>query len=150
MVEICFLFDFLAFQRCTQVFTQSRYVVSRVRDKHGNLRLSKAAKAYHPGRGVYRSSYRNALRLTATENNMAYRTADHLRWQQQPFVVGIEIKLSNNHTCKGVIGRFVDICDDRAGVYPKDFKFVGWHPHCRCYCVPKQARRNLWSISNVC
>ena len=59
----------------------------RVRDKHGNLRLSKAAKAYHPGRGVYRSSYRNALRLTATENNMAYRTADHLRWQQQPFVV---------------------------------------------------------------
>ena len=113
----------------------------RVRDKHGNLRLSKAAKAYHPGRGVYRSSYRNALRLTATENNMAYRTADHLRWQQQPFVVGIEIKLSNNHTCKGVIGRFVDICDDLAGVYPKDFKFVGWHPHCRCYCVPKQASK---------
>ena len=113
----------------------------RVRDKHGNLRLSKAAKAFHPGRGVYRSSYRNALRLTATENNMAYRTADHLRWQQQPFVVGIEIKLSNNHTCKGVIGRFVDICDDLAGVYPKDFKFVGWHPHCRCYCVPKQASK---------
>ena len=113
----------------------------RVRDKHGNLRLSKAAKAYHPGRGVYRSSYRNALRLTATENNMAYRTADHLRWQQQPFVVGIEIKLSNNHTCKGVIGRFVDICDDLAGVYPKDFKFVGWHPHCRCYCIPKQASK---------
>lgn len=113
----------------------------RVRDKHGNLRLSKAAKAYHSGRGVYRSSYRNALRLTATENNMAYRTADHLRWQQQPFVVGIEIKLSNNHTCKGVIGRFVDICDDLAGVYPKDFKFVGWHPHCRCYCVPKQASK---------
>ena len=113
----------------------------RVRDKHGNLRLSKAAKAYHPGRGVYRSSNRKALRQTATENNMAYRTADHLRWQQQPFVVGIEIKLSNNHTCKGVIGRFVDICDDLAGVYPKDFKFVGWHPHCRCYCVPKQASK---------
>ena len=111
----------------------------RVRDKHGNLRLSKAAKAYHPGRGVYRSSYRNALRLTATENNMAYRTADHLRWQQMPFVIGIEIKLSNNHTCKGVIGRFVDICDDLAGVYPKEFKFVGWHPHCRCFAIAKMA-----------
>ncbi len=37
--------------------------------------------------------------------------------------------------------RFVDICDDLAGVYPKDFKFVGWHPHCRCYCVPKQASK---------
>ena len=35
--------------------------------------------------------------------------------------------------------RFVDICDDLAGVYPKDFKFVGWHPYCRCYCIPKQA-----------
>jgi len=32
----------------------------RVRDKHGVLRLSKAARAYHPGRGVYRSSYKNA------------------------------------------------------------------------------------------
>lgn len=111
----------------------------RVRDKHGNLRLSKAAKAYHPGRGVYRSAYKNALRLTATETNMAYRTADHLRWQQIPFVIGIEIKLSNNHTCKGVIGRFVDICDDLAGTYPKDFKFAGWHPHCRCFAVPKLA-----------
>lgn len=111
----------------------------RVRDKHGVLRLSKAAQAYHPGRGVYRSSYKNALRLTATENNMAYRTADHLRWQQMPFVIGIEIKLSNNHTCKGVIGRFVDICDDLAGVYPKEFKFVGWHPHCRCFAIAKMA-----------
>ena len=72
---------------------------------------------------------------------MAYRTADYLRWQQMPFVIGIEIKLSNNHTCKGVIGRIVDICDDLAGVYPKDFKFVGWHPHCRYYCVPKQASK---------
>ena len=28
----------------------------RVRDKHGALHLSKKAEAYHPGRGVYRSS----------------------------------------------------------------------------------------------
>ena len=47
----------------------------RVRDKNGQLRLSQNAKNYHPGRGVYRSAYRNALRLTATETNMAYRTA---------------------------------------------------------------------------
>ncbi len=137
-----FNFQFLRMSRDVRRYLRNPdKLFRRVRDKHGNLRLSKAAKAYHPGRGVYRSSYRNALRLTATENNMAYRTADHLRWQQQPFVVGIEIKLSNNHTCKGVIGRFVDICDDLAGVYPKDFKFVGWHPHCRCYCVPKQASK---------
>ena len=56
-----------------------------------------------------------------------------------PFAIGIEIKLSNNHTCKGVISRFVDICDDLAGVYPKEFKFVGWHPHCRCFAIAKMA-----------
>ena len=49
------------------------------------------------------------------------------------FVVGIEIKLSNNHTMNGV--PLTDICDTLAGRYPKDFKFTGWHPHCRCHVV---------------
>ncbi len=34
------------------------------------------------------------------------------------------------------------------GVYPKDFKFVGWHPFCRCFATPKQADRsevNKWA-----
>lgn len=107
----------------------------RVRDEHGVLRLSKAAAGYNPGQGVYRSSYKNALRLTVTEGNMAYRMSDHERWQQIPFVTGIEVKLSNNHTCNGVA--LTDICDDLAGVYPKNFMFLGWHPFCRCFAVPK-------------
>lgn len=98
----------------------------RVRDEFGQLQLSKRAAAYHPGRGVYRSSYKNARRLAATEINIAYRTADYTRWQQLDFVVGIEIKTSNNHPEP-------DICDDLKGKYPKDFKFTGWHPHCRCH-----------------
>lgn len=98
----------------------------RVRNKHGQLVLSQRAKAYHPGRGVYRSSYKNARRLAATETNIAYRTADYTRWQQLDFVVGIKIVLSGNHPV-------VDICDDLKGRYPKDFKFTGWHPHCRCH-----------------
>lgn len=107
----------------------------RVRDKSGALRLSKAAAAYHPGRGVYRSSYKNALRMTATENNMAYRTADHTRWQALPFVLGIEIHVSNNHPTE-------DICDYFDGKrFPKDFKFTGWHPWCRCYAVSVLASR---------
>lgn len=105
----------------------------RVRDEHGVLQLSKAAQAFHPGQGVYRSSYKNARRLAVTETNMAYRTADYIRWQQLDFVVGIEIRLSNNHTLNGV--PFEDICDFLKGKYPKDFKFVGWHPHCRCHVV---------------
>lgn len=90
-------------------------------------------KKYHPGQGVYRSSYRNAQRLARTETNIAYREADFTRWQQLDFVVGVEIKLSNNHPV-------LDICDDLKGVYPKGFKWVGWHPNCRCYMVPVLAK----------
>jgi hypothetical protein len=55
------------------------------------------------------------------------------------FVVGIEIKLSNNHTLLGADGKphaYYDMCDRLAGRYPKDFKFTGWHPHCRCHAEP--------------
>lgn len=101
----------------------------RVKNQHGQLVLSKNAEAYHPGQGVYRSSYKNALRLTRTETNMAYRTADYERWKQMDFIVGIEVIRSNNpYGC--------DICGSLAGKYPKDFKFVGWHPNCRCRAIP--------------
>lgn len=91
-------------------------------------------KHLHPGRGVYRSSARNAQRLARTETNIAYRTADFERWVQLDFVVGIEIKLSNNHPVS-------DICDDLKGVYPKTFRWKGWHPNCRCYQVPVLAKQ---------
>ena len=110
----------------------------RVKDEHGHLVLSQRAKNFHPGRGVYRSSYMNARRLAATETNIAYRTADYERWKTMDFVVGIEVKLSNNHNCKGIPAgqRYFDICDELAGKYPKEFKFTGWHPHCRCHAEP--------------
>lgn len=111
----------------------------RVRDKGGNLRLSKAASMYHPGQGVYRSSAKNAERLARTEVNMAYREAEYLRWQQLDFVVGFRVMLSNNHTTTDSKGKKVpltDICDELAGDYPKTFKFLGWHPQCRCVVVP--------------
>lgn len=111
----------------------------RVRDKYGNLQLSKAAKLYHPGQGVYRSSAKNAMRLARTEVNMAYRQAEYLRWQQLDFVVGMRIMLSNNHTVldsKGQPQPLVDMCDELCGDYPKTFRFVGWHPQCRCFVIP--------------
>lgn len=87
-------------------------------------------KAYHPGRGVYRSSARNAQRLARTEINMAYRKAEQERWKSFDFVVGYEVKTTQN-------GRHVeDICDCLAGKYRKDFKFLGWHPMCMCYSIP--------------
>ena len=122
-----------------QCLQQPDNLFRRVRDKYGNLRLSKAAALYHPGQGVYRSSARNAQRLARTEVNMAYRQAEYLRWQQLDFVVGIRIWLSNNHTVLDSKGRpqpLVDICDELKGDYPKTFRFVGWHPQCRCQVTP--------------
>lgn len=87
-------------------------------------------KAYHPGRGVYRSSARNAQRLARTEINMAYRAAEQERWKSFDFVVGYEVKITQN-------GKHVeDICDCLKGKYRKDFKFLGWHPACMCYTIP--------------
>lgn len=103
----------------------------RVRDKRGNLVLSKAARAFHPGQGVYRSSVKNAQRLTRSEINMAYRESDFARWQSLDFVVGFEIKRSNHEPLCDC-----DLCAKLVGRYPKTFKFVGWHPQCMCFAVP--------------
>lgn len=134
-----------------QYLKQPDKLFRRVRDEHGQLQLSKRAAAYHPGQGVYRSSYKNARRLAATETNIAYRTSDHLRWQQMDFVVGIEIHLSNNHTLNGK--PFHDICDDLQGRYPKDFVFKGWHPYCRCFATsilktPEEIAKDTQKILN--
>ena len=115
----------------------------RVRDKNGNLKLSKNALKYNPGAGVYRSSYKNAMRLTRTEINQSYREADYLRWQEMDFIVGIEIRRSNHeYGCP--------VCESLKGKYPKNFKFIGWHPHCRCHAIPILATQKelLDSIDN--
>lgn len=102
----------------------------RVRDEKGKLKPSAPMADYHPGQGVYRSSYMNALRLSSTETNINYRQADHDRWQKMDFVLGIEIKRSANNKgpCK--------VCDAMIGKYPKGFVFTGFHPFCICFAVP--------------
>lgn len=84
---------------------------------------------YETGRGVYKSSAKNAMRVARTETNMAYRRADHERWEQLDFVLGQRVQLSKNHPKK-------DICDKLQGDYPKDFVFDGWHPQCFCFVTP--------------
>jgi hypothetical protein len=112
-----------------QYLQEPERLFRRVRDAKGNLKLSKRAAAYHPGRGEYRSSYKNAMRLARTETNAAYRAADCDRWGSIPFVVGMEVKRSNHpFGC--------EVCELLKGKYPKDFVFTGWHPQCRCYIVP--------------
>ena len=102
----------------------------RVRDpKTGKLVPSNPMKNYHPGRGVYRSSYMNARRLTRTEITMAYRQSDMTAFRNLDMVLGYEVKLSAAHP-------EVDICDSMKGRYPKEFTWNLWHVQCLCYCVP--------------
>lgn len=81
------------------------------------------------GRGYYKSSAQNAMRVARTETNIAYRRADNERWQQMDFVLGQRVNLSRSHPKK-------DICDKLAGDYPVDFVFDGWHPQCFCFVTP--------------
>ncbi|GHT02065.1 hypothetical protein AGMMS49525_04790 [Bacteroidia bacterium] len=103
----------------------------RVRDVRGNLKLSASALAYQPGKGVYRSAYKNAMRLARTEINKAYHIADNTRWKQLDFVIGYRVHTTDRkfNTC--------DLCTELQGLYPKDFVFTFWHPQCLCYVTPE-------------
>lgn len=112
-----------------QYLNEPETLFRRVRDSKGQLHLSKNAKLYNPGQGVYRSSHKNALRLASSEINAYYKASENQRWQSMDFVVGFEIKRSNNKfDC--------DMCRSLQGKYPKTFKFTSWHPNCRCYQIP--------------
>lgn len=101
----------------------------RVRNDSGRLIQSQSSmkriksEGITYGRGYYRSSYKNAMRVTRTEINNAYRMSDYHKRQQLDFVVGIEVKRSNHkYDCA--------VCEALKGKYPKDFVFTSWHPHC--------------------
>ena len=107
----------------------------RIRDKFGKLAPSKNALSYHPGRGVYRSAKQNALRLARNEINKAYRLADWERWKKLPFIIGFKIRNSNRiasvcETCKHFDGK----------VFPKTYKFEGFHVSCMCTAIPIMAK----------
>ena len=105
--------------------------MKRVRNEDGSTSWFDADPRDYPvGQGVYHSSYKNALRYTRSTTNIAYRTADYERYQEEAFVLGIEIHTTSNPAHQE------DICDLLAGRYPKDFKWTGWHPNCMCYEVP--------------
>jgi len=101
-----------------QYLNEPNLLFRRVRHK-GILVPSKSARGYHPGSGVYRSSYKNALRLAKNEINMAYRMSDYIRRQELPFVTGIKVHLSASHPR-------LDMCFISA-MY-KVFTSKGWVP----------------------
>ena len=102
----------------------------RIRNAEGKLIMSQPMADYHPGQGVYRSSFKNARRLAVTNTNEMYRISDFDRWQSIDFILGIDVKrsASKRDDCP--------ICDAMEGRYPKDFLFKFWHPQCICYATP--------------
>ena len=114
----------------------------RVRDKHGNLVLSQNAKSFHPGQGVYRSAHKNALRLAADVINTSYRECEQLRISANNDVVGQKISLSPSH-------KTYDLCDDLAGIYPKDFMWSKWHVNCYSYDMEVFTEKGWQKMSEV-
>lgn len=118
---------------------ESDRLYRRVRNsKTGKLEWSETAKSYKPGQGVYRSSYKNAMRLARTEINRGYRQAEWNGYQNNNQIYGFEIVLSNNteNQC--------DVCKRLSGVYPKWFMWTGWHPQCRCRMLPILMPQEDW------
>jgi hypothetical protein len=76
-----------------------------------------------------------AIRLAATELNLAFRTSDFLQNSRLPFVESVTIELSSSHPVS-------DICDELVGTYPKGYLFQGFHPLCICIAtynnIPKE------------
>tara|TARA_R110000751_G_scaffold938_4_gene3833 strand:- start:9309 stop:10328 length:1020 start_codon:yes stop_codon:yes gene_type:complete len=118
----------------------------RLRNKEGKLVLSQPAKNYNPGQGVYRSSYKNALRISRNEVNIAYRTNDFERRKTMPFVMGQRIELSAAHEIR-------DICDYLVGSYSKNFKFTGFHVSCKCVSnsivLPREKFKSYLAGGNI-
>ena len=119
-------------RRIRQYLNNPDALFRRVRDVNGKLVPSREMLNYHPGQGVYRSAYKNAIRLTRSNTNQSYLLSDHLRWQKLDMVKGIRISLSEQHPDYN----FEEICETLEGIYPKDFDWSGWHPQCLCHATP--------------
>jgi hypothetical protein len=101
----------------------------RVTDANGNLVPSSKMKAYHPGKGVYRSAYKNALRVAKEEKRRASRSMLRKEWMKDGEVIGIRISFSPAHPDYG----YEEICEVLEGDYPIEMDFQGWHTGCQCY-----------------
>ena len=81
-----------------------------------------------------------SVRLARNEINMAYRTAEQERWRHMDYIKGKEIKTTKS------LRHQHDICDELAGMYPRDFQWDGWHVNCMCYAIPVvMSEEEYWS-----
>ena len=92
----------------------------------------KVLKDYHPGRGVYKSAYKNAMRVTRTETTRAHGQAMIAYVQSKDFLSGVIWRRGSLGVCSS--GECPDNADqfytvDTVPDYPA-------HPQCLCYLEP--------------
>jgi len=114
----------------TKLFLRNPYArFHRVR-KDGRLVLSKPARAYHPGRGVYRSAYQNARRVARTEMARAYNEGTVRYVKRKKWLKGFISHVGSDNPAEydaSVDGKF----------FPKDSPpMIPYHPNCMCYATP--------------
>lgn len=85
----------------------------------------RAKDLLHPGRGVYKSAYKNAMRVTRTETSRAY--IDGQKGVAKTMGRRMQFMLSGAHPKS-------DICDPLAGnIYEPDAFPAPLHPQCMCW-----------------
>ena len=95
-------------------------------------------KQYPPGRGRYRSAYKNVERVLRTEGMRAVRLANIEYGKSKSWVKGMKWTLSAAHPREDICDEFAtqDIYDLGPGIYPPDSTPDSAHPHCFCYLTP--------------
>jgi hypothetical protein len=80
-----------------------------------------------PGRGIYRDSYKNAMRVARTELSRAYIEGQHRYIAVKPWIIGVIHRIGGPSPCEE--------CQDLVGTfYPKgEYSEIPVHPHCMCY-----------------
>ena len=89
-----------------------------------------ALREYHPGAGVYKSAYKNALRLSVSEMNRAYVEGVYRYSMEKDWIVGWDWTTASGNPCS-------DCLDQEGEFYPKDSPpNIPLHPWCFCWPRP--------------
>ena len=88
---------------------------------------SEIGKAAPAGPGIYKTAFKNALRLTRTETNMAYvdAQAEYTKFKGYQIMWNVSIGSRNSDECDDYGGNLYDP-DEIATLYPP-------HPNCGCF-----------------
>jgi hypothetical protein len=87
-------------------------------------------KAYHPGQGIYKSAFKNAMRVTRTELSRAYTEGLYRYGDSKDWITGYISRVGSGNPCP--------ICLDYDGTFFEKPEAPGipWHPQCMCYAEP--------------